>query len=1351
MSKFTPSAAEVALVNQIFIQADAQKIGVVTGDAAVKIFSGSKLPPATLAEIWNLADEDNNGVLTRKGVAIAIRLLGHAQRGERISESLIHKQGPPPSIEGLNAPVSQPLSQQNTGVRSTKSPPPGLPPLTPQDKAKFMKLFASCGPVGGLLSGEKARDVLVRSKLPVDKLSQIWNLSDTKNRGALDVTDFTVAMYLIQAAMSGQLQTIPSTLPPFLYDSAKPDSIASHATGDSGSLSPTAFGGFNTRPISTIQPNYTGSNALQPQVTGSALRPNVTGIPPTLPARTFGGSSLAFTPQPAAPQWDVTPEAKANSDRIFDTLDTAKRGYLDGDAAVPFLVQSKLPDDVLAQVWDLSDINKDGFLTKDGFAIAMHLIQGKLAGKDIPSSLPQSLIPPSKRSNGSAVAPPSQPAIPEAMRDLLWDDTPLPSTTTPQQPALAQPIHPQRTGTLSPQPTAAAPVTQHNTFGGGDPFGNPSFGAPPAAPVVHRDLLGDDEDVPTSSPPLEDKSAEIGNVQNQLNSTNRSLETTKNERAAVERQLAEQATQLSALQTQLSSAKAAYETETRLLSTLRERFSTQAQDISRTREELIRAESDLSGLRVEKAELEGSVLRDKEDIRDLQRRMTEAGMTVETLKAEIEKAKKDAKQQKGLLAIARKQLATREAERLKVEKELEESRAEAQSVTKEREDAEAELAAEPASPPQANGHDIPQATSPDLVFAAAQPLPISPEFTGKSTNPFERLALSGSPPPSAPSPFLPFADTSAVPTPVLPAGTESQSAPKTDDPFGFSEAFDEPQPTGDSRGNLSDLMSPTDTDMFLTPPSSAVGTTTFSADPASAAASHFPALDAAANFVTSPPPADSNAPREDTELDTQLKEIEQEDSDDTDSDDDEPLNAVKMKLEEKAEPDITVNGTSGAGPTATSAFDDSFGVTTLPSNATIRPGTPQRSLQSTPLRSQSPALSSHSKDAVGSPFAIPAPKQEATETPSKIGVPAASSTPADISAFDETLGKVPSAPGASAQPSQFTFDDAFDDSFDFSTTTATASTIDHSNSPSNLTDTSIATFPPAPTGTGRSATEDSFDAVFLSSGGPSAPSGGPAVEPTPAPAVQPQASSAFSFEDAFSVPSQPQQSPPQATLSPPLAQPSNSTGSLGASAISFDDAFGGVSGSEALALNNTFIPPSSAAATPATAVPQQFQPPPGPPPGQAQHVEATPFPTSSAPTSPTRDSASSISHAGRSSSPLPPRSMSPIPRLSSPKQRPGTANSTEKAEKEKTRHSKLSIRLPFGRKKKSAGAEALPPMPSSLAQQQVVEDPTPAAEDDIEAVKQLCQMGFSRGQAVGALEKYGYDVQRALNSLLGGA
>ena len=46
---------------------------------------------------------------------------------------------------------------------------------------------------------------------------------------------------------------------------------------------------------------------------------------------------------------------------------------------------------------------------------------------------------------------------------------------------------------------------------------------------------------------------------------------------------------------------------------------------------------------------------------------------------------------------------------------------------------------------------------------------------------------------------------------------------------------------------------------------------------------------------------------------------------------------------------------------------------------------------------------------------------------------------------------------------------------------------------------------------------------------------------------------------------------------------------------------------------------------------------------------------------------------------------------------------------------------------------------------------TPAVDDDVEPVKQLTSMGFSRTQAVTALEKHGYDVQRALNSLLGAA
>lgn len=66
-------------------------------------------------------------------------------------------------------------------------------------------------------------------------------------------------------------------------------------------------------------------------------------------------------------------------------------------AAKSEMVKSKLPNSVLGKIWKLSDINKDGFLDSDEFALAMHLINVKLEGYDLPAELPEHLIPPSKR------------------------------------------------------------------------------------------------------------------------------------------------------------------------------------------------------------------------------------------------------------------------------------------------------------------------------------------------------------------------------------------------------------------------------------------------------------------------------------------------------------------------------------------------------------------------------------------------------------------------------------------------------------------------------------------------------------------------------------------------------------------------------------------------------------------------------------------------------------------------------------------------------------------------------------------------------------------------------------------
>lgn len=83
-------------------------------------------------------------------------------------------------------------------------------------------------------------------------------------------------------------------------------------------------------------------------------------------------------------------------DAIFNRMNPVD-GKISGAAAKSEMVKSKLPNTVLGKIWKLSDIDKDGQLDMDEFALAMHLINVKLEGHEIPTELPDHLIPPSKK------------------------------------------------------------------------------------------------------------------------------------------------------------------------------------------------------------------------------------------------------------------------------------------------------------------------------------------------------------------------------------------------------------------------------------------------------------------------------------------------------------------------------------------------------------------------------------------------------------------------------------------------------------------------------------------------------------------------------------------------------------------------------------------------------------------------------------------------------------------------------------------------------------------------------------------------------------------------------------------
>ncbi|XP_011899812.1 PREDICTED: intersectin-2 isoform X5 [Cercocebus atys] len=85
--------------------------------------------------------------------------------------------------------------------------------------------------------------------------------------------------------------------------------------------------------------------------------------------------------------WAITSEERTKHDRQFDNLKPSG-GYITGDQARNFFLQSGLPAPVLAEIWALSDLNKDGKMDQQEFSIAMKLIKLKLQGQQLPVVLP---------------------------------------------------------------------------------------------------------------------------------------------------------------------------------------------------------------------------------------------------------------------------------------------------------------------------------------------------------------------------------------------------------------------------------------------------------------------------------------------------------------------------------------------------------------------------------------------------------------------------------------------------------------------------------------------------------------------------------------------------------------------------------------------------------------------------------------------------------------------------------------------------------------------------------------------------------------------------------------------------
>ncbi|KAI9595465.1 hypothetical protein BDF19DRAFT_442049 [Syncephalis fuscata] len=722
MLQLTPE--EEHIYAQLFSYADSDRQGALHGQKAVQFLQKSKLPASVLGEIWQLADYEDRGVLSQAQFNIALKLIALAQDGRSATIGNLNAEASLPIFGDLylepydtsdqkrnllNVPTPLPPSSLPAGPSSVgvmistpsgsamqspslrpamASPLPSInDPIGPEARSKFARMFASCQPVTGELDGERAKAIFMKSKLPMEKLGQIWTLADTHNRGRLDVHEFTIAMYLIQHTMDGSLKQLPGKLPNGFYPGTPLTTPTSASTPVPNSMSgspavhPVSVGTLSRYHTPSERSIASGSMTMSRAVSNqnNETRPGI--FPPDTSANT---NNMA---------WDVTPEQQSTFGRYFDGLDPGKRGFIGGDEAVRFFLNSKLPENVLAHIWDLADVKKSGRLTQDEFAVAMHLIHRQLRGQALPPTLPNSLIPPSMRTtsstpvlgpfdpnlfqgnSGSATMPvrrgsnvPMPISDPFNTNDMAFASNAIRRGSIP---APAKPNYPEALMDLFSTPIEPMSATQTKSP---EPMGDlfdihaediivDEKGKQPATTVSTSPSLNMNDNTGATANEADSKFADIRRLQREIAEQQRENEVIKQQRAVEEADAQKIAIERRDLSVQLAQLKSLYAAESKTLNEIRTSFAADTKQLEQERTEVMDAEHELLLARKEKSDLEAQLLRDREESADIRKRLRDANEELERLRTDLVGIRKDARLASALLDANRQSIDKAEKEK----------------------------------------------------------------------------------------------------------------------------------------------------------------------------------------------------------------------------------------------------------------------------------------------------------------------------------------------------------------------------------------------------------------------------------------------------------------------------------------------------------------------------------------------------------------------------------------------------------------------------------------------------------------------------------------------------------------
>ncbi|KAG8014341.1 Epidermal growth factor receptor substrate 15-like 1, partial [Nibea albiflora] len=529
-------------------QLDPGNTGKISAGDAAQFLKKSGLSDSTLGKIWDLADSERKGYLDKRGFFIALRLVASAQGGNDISLNNLNQTLAAPKFKDTNSPS---LSASTTG-------PDAHWAIRPDEKGKFEGIFESLSPVNGLLSGDKVRPILINSKLPLDVLGKIWDLSDVDKDGSLDKDEFTVAMHLVYRTM--EKEPIPATLPTSLIPPSKRKKFASGLPGAVAVLP--ALSGLMAGPA----PLKDSLRSTPPLGSTTLLNTSAVNLSPK---HSFKSSS------PPAVNWVVPVADRERYDDIFKKTDIDNDGLVNGTEVIEIFMLSSLSQTMLAQIWGLADTKQTGKLTREQFSLAMYLIQQKATkGIDPPATLTPDMIPPSERTTASAAGP--------GYAGLM-------SAGRPELAALA---NMRRDSTSS---TGSAELTGIKEL---DDLSQEIAQLQREKFILEQEIREKEEAIRHQN----------SDVQNSLDRESSSLQDLESQKQVAQERLEEMDQQRSKLEGMLNDVKQKCQEESQMISSLQSQIRSQETDLQSQEDELSRSKVDLSRLQEEEAQLEQSLL-----------------------------------------------------------------------------------------------------------------------------------------------------------------------------------------------------------------------------------------------------------------------------------------------------------------------------------------------------------------------------------------------------------------------------------------------------------------------------------------------------------------------------------------------------------------------------------------------------------------------------------------------------------------------------------------------------------------------------------------------------------------------